>query len=277
LPVVFLVIILSSFFFLLSSSFWGRGERLGLSYINTSGDIAVTNFDPKLGTIATVVIPKDTEVEVSRSLGKWRIGVLYQLGENEKLGGVLLSETITRYFKMPSDRWASGEISFSTMFSSLKTNLSVADRVSISVFPFFVKSGSKISINAADVQYVKKSKLSDGKLGYIRAFEKLPFEISTIFADPDISTEALTIQIENRSGKKALASDLGEIIEVMGAKIFSLQAGDKIDSDCIIYGKRSVTRDRLSRVFTCKTSDKLKGQGNFDLVIQIGTGFARRY
>lgn len=274
---IFLVLVGLLFAFFFKTSFWGRGERLGLAYTTTTGDIAVSNFDPKLMVISTIIIPKDTEVEVSRSLGKWRIGALYQLGENEKLGGVLLSETITRYLKMPAEAWTSGDAPLTSWLEPIRTNLSLSDRISISIFSLVARPGSQTTIEAVSAGYLKKSRLSDGKLGYVRALETLPFEISTVFADPDISREGLRIEIENRTGSKGIASKLGEIVEVMGAKIFSLEVGEKDDSDCSIFGKRSITRNRLSKIFSCKTYEKSKEQGNFDLIIQIGTGFARRY
>lgn len=274
---ILLVLLGLCFVILFKTSFWGRGERLGLTYIDPTGDIAVSNFDPKLMTISTIIVPKDTEVEVSRSLGKWRIGALLQLGENEKLGGVLLSETSTRYLKMPTEAWASRDVSLTSWFSDLSTNLSISDRVSISVFSLVVRSGAKTTINSAEARYLKKAKLSDGKMGYIRAQDSLPFELSTIFADPDIALEGQKIEIENRTGNKGVAAKLGEIVEVMGGKIFSVEAGEKDNSDCTIYGKSSITRNRIAKIFSCKTSEKSKEQGNFDLIIQIGTDFARRY
>lgn len=274
------------FFFFFAASFGGLA-RVSLASADSSGNVIFSLFDFKGGTISTVVVPGSTQVDVARSLGFWKISSVWKLGENEKVGGVLLSETVTKSLKMPVDYWGEGSYSGLSsddpskivrgVFSLKQTNLSLIDRIRIGIFTLQTRSVNRRTVDLADSKYLYKVKLSDGTLGYKVRDSDLPFELKAILADADVSKENSNILLENLSGKGYIEAEVGAIIEVLGGKIAKVTKGEVKDTDCTLYGdSKLVTYRVIAKVFSCSRAGKLDNY-NFDIVLRIGTKFTARY
>lgn len=95
--VVFLTLLAFLVFFLTRARYWDGKTKLSV-VINERDNVLISTFDPTLEEVTTVKIPASTQVEVSRSLGSWKLGSVWKLGKNEKVGGRLLQETIVKNF-----------------------------------------------------------------------------------------------------------------------------------------------------------------------------------
>ena len=132
------------------NKFWDGKTRLALAIHNPDDSIAVAVFDPETNSISTLLIPQDVEVEVARQLGTWKAGSVWKLGINEKVGGKLVSETVTKALELPTEAWAdtgamglTSENSFSIWRAALvsyKTNLNFKDKVKMAMFALGVKN-----------------------------------------------------------------------------------------------------------------------------------------
>lgn len=89
----------------LNTKHWNGHDKVGFAFKLGNGDVGVTVADPKLTELTTLVIPGDTEVDVAENYGTLRIKNVWQLSQNEKLGGRLLPETITQNFLFPISLW----------------------------------------------------------------------------------------------------------------------------------------------------------------------------
>lgn len=288
-PVKSLVLILLFFallFFLtLKTSFWDSDSKLTLVVNKKDGDVLIAVFNPVIDEVTNITIPKNTQLKVARQLGTWKAGSVWQLGENEGLEGRLLQETITYHLKLPVVAWAdspaegfaSGELLALIKAVSLpyKTNLKMGDRIKLALFSFGVKNFKREEINLAETKLLKKTRLIDGEEGFI-LISGLPANILALFSDIGISQKDVSVLIRDATNKKGVPEQVGEIIEVLGAKVAAIKKEEGEKFDCLVLGKDQKAVEKLTQVFSC---EKGKGfpSGSLDLEIKIGEEFAKRF
>ncbi|MGB6839024.1 MAG: hypothetical protein WBD86_00425 [Microgenomates group bacterium] len=283
-----LILFFATFLFVLvthQTKFWRSDAKSFLLIRRSGGDIAVSIFDPKLEKVTNIIIPKNTEVTVARQLGTWKLGSVWKLGENEGLEGRLLAETIVKHFKLPVVVWAdSGAEGFAggelmgiikAVFVPYKTNLGIGDRVKIGFFSVRIKNLKREEIDLSETNILKQVTLIDGEEGYILT-GGLPNWLNALFSNPKISSAGTKVIIVDATGKTQIAEEVGEVIEVMGAKLASIKRRKAEGFDCEILGKEKEVVDEMSKLFSCRKPKNLP-QGNFDLEIRIGEDFARRF
>jgi hypothetical protein len=274
------------FFFLgLRGKYWNGKDKLSLGINKSGGEVIVASFDPANGEITTISIPENTQVQVARQLGTWKIGSVWQLGKNEKLGGQLLAETITKNFRFPVFLWADESSSaFTTgnfwptikaILNPGKTNVGLGDRVRIGLFSLSVKNTNRININLKETNCLKKTRLVDGEEGYLIS-GTIPGKITSAFSEEEISSQNLKAIIKDATQKPTIPERVGEIIEVLGIKVGTIKKEEKKDLDCEVLARQDYLRQKIARLFSCI---EVKGQpeGNFDLEVRIGEKFAKRY
>ena len=281
-----LLLIASLYLFLsLTTKYWGSHERVSLVINNPNGDLTVTTFNRESGEINNIQIPGGTQLLVSRQLGSWKAKSVWKLGENEKLGGELLRESIIKNFHFPVVAWAdsnaeglaSGNFwsAIKSIFLIRKTNLGVGDRIKMAIFSIGVNNMKRNEINLAQTSYLKKVRLVDGEDGYLIS-GGLPNNLLIIFAEPSLAKQGLKANIIDASGKNLLGQDVGKTLEVLGIKVASVekQAADK--DDCSIKGKDIKIVRKLAQLFSCQK--EIKSLDNkFDIEFKIGESFAKRY
>ena len=282
---IFLVPLLVFLLITLQTRFWKSSEKTFLAISKEGGEVAISVFDPELEKITNIIIPKNTEVDVARQLGRWKLGSVRELGENEDLEGMLLAETIVKHFKLPVAAWADspalgfaeGDILGIVKASLLpyKTNLGIGDKLKLGLFSIRIKNLKRENIDFSEGNILKKVTLIGGEEGYVLA-GRLPNYIVALFSNPDISSEGATVIILDATGKANVAEDVGEVIEVMGVKIANIKKEEVADFDCEVKGKDKELLEEITQVFSCKKL-KVMPEGNFDLEIKIGKDFTRRY
>ncbi|MFI5241093.1 MAG: hypothetical protein ACHQUA_01530 [Microgenomates group bacterium] len=281
--VLILIPLIAFLFVRLTTKHWNGKDKVSVVFQKSGGDVGLTLLDPKLKEITTFTIPGNTEVEVARNLGSLKIQNIWQLGMNEKLGGGLLAQTVTKDFLFPTVLWT-GSVGESLsdgnfveilkfIFTRKDTNIAFGDRVSIGIFVLKARSNEKSDINLGKSQFLVKAKLSDGSLGY-----KIPGEISEritfYFSDNDFSQTGIKIYIKDSTGKFGVAERVGQIVEVMGGKVVNLEKGPDEESDCSIWGQNESAVKKISKIFGCKVTNE---KSDFDVQISLGTTFAKRF
>lgn len=264
--------------------FWNGKDKLSIA-IPTEDRIVVSTFDPEASEITNVYIPGDTQVDSARQLGTFRLKNIWKLGKNEKVGGALLSETILKNFKFPLTSWASeaavafsssepGQI-FKAVVSPLETNLGMGDKLALALFSLRVKNTNRVEINLAQTPFIKKTKLIDGEEGYVISGQ-VPQDLGAVFADSEISKKALRVEIINETGESSDPTAVAQILEVLGAKVASLVKGEMKDYNCSILAESKEIGNKVAQVFGCEVISGLP-EGNFNLEVRLGKGFAERF
>lgn len=282
---IFLAVLLMFGFMNFRGGFWDGDSKLSIVINKNDGDVQVATFDPTLGEITSILIPGDTQVNVARQLGERRLKNVWELGKDEGLNGQLLVETITRHFKFPVFAWADlpsegfskqglAEIA-KALFSSYLTNLTFGDRIKVAMFNLKVKNIDRVEIDLKDTAYLRATRLIDGEEGYV-VTGRVPQRLASIFAEPIISEKQLTVAIENSSGNRILAEDLGGIVEVLGVKVAAIKSKESESFDCKILGDDEEAIRKISEIFSC-SYEGVVTEGSFDLVLQIGEEFLKRF
>lgn len=280
-----LAVFLAFLFISLLTKFWNSSDKLVLATSLKNGDVLVTAFDPTGGEVTNISIPGSTQVSVSRQLGTWKLRSVWALGQNEKISGKLLAETITKNFRFPAVAWAdSPAAAFSqnslgpllkAVFSPYPTNLKFGDRVKIAVFSLGVKNTNRVDINLAETSYLKKTKLIDGENGYLVA-DDAPPAILVVFSDPQIASGNFRVNIKNASSKASLPDYVGGVLEVLGAKVASVADEKTAGTDCEIAGKDARFLRKVAEIYSCKVANTAP-EGSFDMEIRLGEKFAKRF
>lgn len=281
---IFLFGLLLLLFFGLRSKNFSGNEKTSLVIKNADSSVSVIILDPHLKEIHTLNIPPDTEVEVAGDYGSWKIKSIWQLGEQEGIGGELLSRSVTLGLKMPTPLWADSDASglivpgfpriFNALFSPYKTNLSFADKLGILFLSLSVKNTKRVTIDLEETSYLEKETLPDGEEAFV-VVKSPPSSISALFADPILSSKIISVSIKDASEKPGLAEEVGEVVEVLGGKVSSIEKIEGLAENCLLKANDIAVLETLERVFDCKSAKS--AVGNFDLEITIGKVFAEKY
>lgn len=280
-----LLLLLSPPIYLYSSrNFWKNDRKVSVAIRGKEGNVNIVTFDPKLSEISTIYIPENTQVDAARGLGVWKLGSIWELGEQEGVGGELLAQTVTKHFKFPVASWADmlalglrGERlsdGLKAIALPYETNLTLGDKLGIFLFSLSVKNPNRVEIDLSQTSYLKKQNLVDGTAGFVTSGAP-PAGILAIFVDDEISQKALRIKLVDKTGEPGLAEEVGEILESLGGKIAVIEKAGVQEGQCTIRAKESEIGERLIRFLPCGFSDK--GVGAFDIEIEIGEEFSKIY
>lgn len=254
-----LVLILLGVFIRINTRYWNGKDKIYLVQQNGDGSVTVKVYDPTLEEVIALQIPGDTEVSVSRNLGTLRLKNVWQLGINEGLGGKLLTETVTKNFLFPVFLWRGVEG---------ETNLPLGDRLCLKFFDIKTRNSERTEIDLWKSQFLKKMKLTDGETGY-KLQGEMSERLTVYFVNEDL--EGKRIYIKDATGTVGIGERVGEVIEVMGGKVVTIEKAAPEDSDCLVTGDLS---KKIARVFSCTVG---KGKTDFDLEVVLGRQFAKRY
>ncbi len=267
----------------MSTRSWNGTNKIPLVYREDAGNVVVTVLDPKLLEITTLIIPGNTEVAVARNYGTLQIKNVWQLGVNEKIGGNLLAETITQNFLFPTTLWSEGNpgienrdlgklINF--IFGSKETNIPLGDRIQIVAFSLKIQDFGRSNIDLGKSQFLDKKKLSDGQIGYVLV-GPMSQRLTIYFSDNEIGNMDVKVNITDATGKVGVSERLGEILQVIGGKVVSVDRKTTVeDIDCVITGLNGLTVKKISKLFSCRVGSN---QTSFDLDIRVGSQFAKRF
>ncbi len=251
-----------------------------------NGDVAILVYNPKDRSLNTFVIDKNTQVDLSRNLGKIRLKGVWQLSQNEGLDGVLLLETIVKNFKLPISFWADEDLldlvksnplkSVKSLIIPLESNLNLSQRIKLLQLGLFLPTAKNNIIYLKDTSYLSESVLDDGENGYLIS-DKAPNFITILFVNPEFSKKPSNFAIINKSGNFQIESFIAEIFEVYGAKLVSVnRENGKGNEDCTFYLNDKSRYEPFIDIYGCsiKKNDAYK---SIDMVMEIGDKFVERF
>lgn len=272
-----LLMVLSVVIYLkLSTKYWNGHDKMAFAFQNSSGIVGVTILDPELGEETTLIIPGDTEIDVARNYGTLKIKNVWQLSQNENLGGSLLSQTITDSFLFPTNLWSTTDLSnvWRFIFSGKGTNIGFGDRLSAGIFALRVSGIDKTQIDLGQSQFLHQQTLTDGTKGYVMS-GPISSRLTVYFSDNNFSDKNLKFSLTDATGKYGVADGVGQVLEVLGGKVVQVDKKAEDDSlDCRVFGQNSDAVNKIANLFSCK---KIPGRSNFDLEMQMGAKFAKRF
>ena len=272
-------------FFLLKIGMWDESDNFSVVIAKDDGNIIITALDKGSKKVTNIYIPGDTQVSVSRQLGTWKIKSVWKLGENERIPGELVRETIVKNFHFPVLAFTGDDgVGFANgnardvlraVFVPYKTNLTFGDRLKIALFTFNVGSTRKVNINLEESSFLKPTKFVDGESGYIVS-TTVPKELLAVFSDTYFVENDIRIQIKDSTGRGGVAESIGSTLEFMGGKVASLVRDENKDIDCEVRARNKNLLRKISYLLNCTITGSVP-EGNFDMEVIIGQAFAKRY
>lgn len=270
-------------FLKLDTKYWNGSDKFIIAYRLDSGDVAVSVLDPKLSELTTLGIPGDTQVNVARNYGQLRIKNVWQLGINEKIGGKLLAETVTQNFLFPVFLWGNSDAKsladgnlpgiFRFIIFPKSTNIPFGDRLSAGLFALKIQDMERSTIDLGKNQFLVKQILTDGQPGFVLGGAISP-RLTAYFSDNGLADENLRVVIQDATGVPGVADNVGQIIEVIGGKVISVDKSNADESDCLVLGSDSEVVKKIANIFSCRAGG---GKGETDLEIDLGAAFAKRF
>lgn len=135
----------------------------------------------------------------------------------------------------------------------LQTNLTVIDLIRLSIY--------SLGVN--------KEKIIEEKMS-VNDFKKLSFLSSTLFVDPTVSHEKLSIQITNATEVNGLGNKLAAYITNMGGNVVLVNSSrDMQETSGVIYKRDSYTVKKLMKILDIP-GQKKESDSISDVVIVIG-------
>lgn len=279
----FIVLLLGLIYHFLPSK-WDMKSRLIVAIPQENKDVTIAVFDPASHSIMHFMLPATTQVIASRNLGTWKLGSIWELGLQEKVGGQLLTETILKTFQIPVDVWMPPD-SLGFLSSNVRniikagigsaTNMTLKDRINVVLFSLRLNPSDKYQIDLIETGYLYEALLTDGEEGFARRKE-LPAKIASYVSDPHMALKQPRMAIRDASGPTSAASDVSHAVEALGGKVLSIEDEQTSDVDCVIYARDTLSVIRLASLLSCHVT-KSTSESNFDVEILIGRAFAKRY
>lgn len=261
-------------------------DRLALVVNGKGGEVIVQNFDFSQKEIVNVVIPGQTQLDVANQFGFYRAGNVWKLGLNEKKEGELLRLSVVKNFNLPIVAWADsgGEALgkggllglIKAVILPYKSNLRFGDKLRLAVFSAGVREDKRVEVDLSKTALLREVRLTDGEMGYVVSGGGLPVSLGGIFSEAIGKSEPFRAMVKDNTGRLGVAEKAGGVLEVMGVKIASLTKGPTTDADCVVSGKDKRLVEKISLIFTCQVEGKLTDD-NFDLILELGSKFAKRY
>lgn len=266
----------------LRPKFWNGRDKLVMVINLDKEGVVVSTLDPVSHGLTNIFIPASTQTQVADELGSWKLGSVWQLGLNEKMGGELLARTIAKNFSFPvfawSDKLGYGLVNgravdlIRAVFSSYKTNIKIGDRIRIAIFSLGVGKGDREEIDLSKTSFLRKSRFLDGEEGYVVARE-IPENIAAVFSEGILSEKNLKARIIDYTNTPKVADRVGSVIEVMGVKVAAVSKENVKDINCKVSGKEKILVRKMVLIFDCSDNSGAD-KSNFDLEIEIGKLFS---
>jgi len=270
----------------MQKSVWDGKNRFVVAVSGLDGGVSLLVFDPLSHLITTIDIPSNTSLELSHQLGTWKLGSVWHLGKQEKIGGRLLKDTITKSLLLPVDAWAEAQaMGFArgslpslirAVIAPYDTSLNFKDKLNLALFSIKVQSGERLFIDLSRSGYLTKTQLLSGEEGYT-VKSAPPLALEKLFSVEDVAREKARIAIYDSSSAPSVASVMTNVINILGTKVVSIQKADKSDIDCQITTRPKLATSRIiARIFSCKLQSS-PPEGNYDIEIKVGESFAKRF
>lgn len=297
--------VLTNLSFLRGSS-WDGKTRVNVAL--NSDPVIVFSLSPEDATLTFVSIPSDTLVETVGGFGKYKIGSLFSLAENEGGKGIFTG-TISELLGIPID----GYIGSAQKITLEKVSLDKLRNLKsdftglglIKTAPFFLgHKANGIETNFSGVNILRLYNavrnirfdkiflvdfLSDGIVSPILLADgtealspdvlKLDGEMNDLFFERKIRAENYKVEIFNSTALSGLGNRLSRIITNIGANVISVGNLGLTTDKCQVIAPKNVlasnTARRIVSTFGCQEVEGVKEGTRADMSVVVGSSYAK--
>jgi len=267
--------------------------------------ISLINLHPQNKNMTILHISDDVFMELPKGYGSWKVGSIYDLGQEEKpqIGSNLLKLSISKLVGLPIDGliiqkdlsqpsvedlvggWRKNPFNRLTFLRSISTDLTPIELYK------FIKSSSSVrpdqitSLNLAQSNITRSQLLPDSSRVLGVDTIKLDTFIRDNISDPTLSEEDLTLAIFNATPHPGLAQQAQRIMTNLGMNVIILANTEKVLEKSLVLSKEdklreTVTFKKSAQFFapscikkTCISNDSKIDSSRAQITIVLGEDF----
>lgn len=267
---------------------------------------SVVSFNPKDNQITVMDIVGDTYTSLPKSLGSWRLGSVYRLGEDEAtgFGGRLLSLSISKLLGLPIDGlvmlpkkpdppmeeivrgFRQNRLSIISFVRNVKSDLSPLQLAKVLWALSGVRGDKTLSLNFLTSNITQSKLLPDSSRVLGVDTIRLDLFIRQNLADPNFVQESKNIVILNATSHAGLTVDAARMVTNMGGNVIITANANNPQraSSVVLLSGSSQTARRLMEIFApaclpggCKVSDDKVTNSRGQIVVVLGEDYYRKW
>lgn len=252
-----------------NKSFFNKISRINLIITNSKNFNAVFSAEENNSFLFTLV-PTE-KIVLARGFGEYEIGKIYSLGELDKKGGELLSQSVQEFWSIPIFGYVESEsINEKKILESKRGEIRKLIKNCI-----FGKCKTNLKNLDLLVLYFKLLKTNDNNIlsKKIGLNEKI-----NLLKDKKIRNEALAIEVLNSTDHTGLAEKAKNLLENIGGRVVRLSEAESHLNNCKIIVKPNLivtyTFGFLREIYGCDIEKSNEGAGNrADITLILGEGY----
>ncbi|MBL7036326.1 hypothetical protein ISR94_00570 [Candidatus Microgenomates bacterium] len=236
------------------------------SYVKETkeGGAEILVYDPKNTSVVSILIPGETQLELSFNLGDYRLKNAWKLSESEDLEGVLIVRSLVKNFSIPVYLYK----------TESKTNLNIFQRIKVWMLDSGTGGVSESQFDLVDTSVLKAKKLLDGNRGFV-VYGEIPAYITVNFEQQSFSEFVPMVDIVDKTGDYKISDTVSGVFSTMGAKVSSYSKQPPQKLNCVVSGKNPEQVKITSKIFDCHIGQKPEGES--DIRLEIGTDFVNNF
>lgn len=280
---------------------WDGSFAINIAFKGSS--VWVLNYDPEDKKTIVLKIPEETYMDLPRGYGSWRIGSIYQLGQEEikPIGSELLKESISKLLGLPIDGFitldqSSGQdldkmilnlhnnpLALLGFFRNIKTDLTPLETISLLRELAKVRSDKLVTLNLEESNITRSKLLPDSSRVLGVDSVNLDLFIRNKMSDQKISQENLEVAIFNATAHPGLAVDVARIVTNLGSNAIIVSNTENILQKSLVVSdnyRDSLTFKRLSQIFapdcfktSCQVNDPKIKNSRAQINIVLGEDY----
>lgn len=223
---------------------YGEITRVNLLALSGDGGVKVVSVDPVDRVFTVIDIPQELEIK-SRSVGSYKVGNLYKLGEYEGDVGEFAKRKMQGFLRIPVKGFylyrsenLRGEFLLlvkDSFGNSGVSNLSFLDRVILLIKSLIYR----VDTVSSDELYREGVLVSEnGGLNY--SDSKLYNYVQRKFVDWKVGEEGVSSTVINSSGEEGLGNDVSRFLTNIGMNVVNVREGNKQGESKILVSDKEI-------------------------------------
>ncbi len=290
---------------------WNGKSSVNLAFVNlkylgkddidpSHAAITIVNFQPKDKKITVLYVSNLIYTEVPRGFGSWKIGSVYQLGQEESppIGPSLLKASLSRLVALPIDglvltsadsqdteteikSWRSNPLKLGYFLTRIQTDLTPIEAIHLFWAFAEVREDKIASLNLSQSMITESRLLPDSTRVLGVSVVKLDTFVRSNLSDEIISDENASIAVFNATSHPGIGSEAARYLTNIGGNVIIVANAEKTVPNSLVFSsKDSITKNRLSEIYApncknnpCQSQDAKVLSSRADINIVIGEDY----
>jgi hypothetical protein len=278
-------------------SIWSVNNNINIFVQNNSDYIY--SYSPSTDVLNIIKLPENFFLPTAKGYGEYPLKNIYQLGEEENIGGgLLLQKSLQNFFLVPIDGFFINESEKFFQFSQsekealsklllplvkgkVDTNFCWRDIIRLINNLRRLNISNINVISLQNTNLYREEKLADGTTAVKLEPSLIDEFVQKYFTNPKILQEGLKISVYNATNSPGLADKAGRLIKNIGGEIIISENADQQTSSSIVYCnskevQKSHTVEKMSsilQIFKIELKEDITG----DIGIVLGQDYLNNF